>query len=264
MTTGMVAMLWLALVAAPASRGRAQEMGPGVQEVRDCVERNLPKSGRQLVRLERSDPAGKMRSLEATAFWKPDAEDHARFLIRIEAPPDERGCAFLMLERDRGTDIWTYLPELRAVRRISPRAVSGSFFGTDFTYEDILELQQESEHARIERLPDADVDGRPVQVLSAVPAADSGSDYSRVVTLVDRETCVPLRTDLYGKAHELAKQVRVAWEDVGRQGGRWRPRKIVLRDFAKGTESRLIFGRGDWQMEVPDRLFHQSELTKGH
>jgi hypothetical protein len=253
----------LALLLSVAAPGAAQELGPGVAEVRDCMARNLPRSGRQPLRVERTDRSGNTRALEATAFWKRGADGQGRFLVRIEAPPDERGAAFLLLASENGNDLWAYLPDLRAVRRITGRAVSGSFFASDFTYEDIVQLQGEARAARIELLADAEIDGRPVRVLSGVPAPGSGSQLGRVVTFVDRETCVALRTELYGPGGSLVKEMRIAFADVERQGDGWRPRAVAMRHLEQGSESRLVFGAGEWNVELPDRLFSQNELAKG-
>lgn len=257
---GFFLTAWIAL----ASAVGAQELGPGVQEVRDCIEGNAPRAGRQSIRLERTDRGGVTRTLEATAWWKRDGQDRSRFLVRIEAPPDERGSAFLFLERDDGeNDLFTYLPELRTVRRISNRTVSGSFFGTDFSYEDIVELQGEAEHASLALLPDEEIEGRRVRVLEAIPGPDSGSAYRRVVSRIDAETCVALHVDMYGKGEQPVKELRVAWQDVEQDDGRWRPRKVSIQDRENRSETRLLLGKGDWSSEVSDRLFNQSELAKG-
>lgn len=254
--------LGLAL-ALPAGVG-AQELGEGVQEVRDCAEKNAPRAGRQQLRLERTDRGGGKRTLEATAWWKRDEGDRTRFLVRVEAPLDERGSAFLFIEREDGeNDLFTYLPELRTVRRISNRTVSGSFFGTDFSYEDVVEFQGEAEHARVELLPDEELEGRRVRVLEATPAPGAGSAYERVVSRIDAETCAVLQVDMFAEAGRRSKEMRVAWADVEKDGDYWRPRKVLIRDLDKGTETLLELGKGDWQAEVSDRLFNQSELAKG-
>lgn len=252
-----------AIVLSLPFRAQAQGVGAGVQEIRDCIEDNFPDFGKQKAVLERTDPAGSKRTLEATSYWKQTPEGRLRFLLRIDAPPDERGSAFLLIEDTNGRDLFAYLPELRTVRRLSGRAVSGSMFGTDFSYEDIVELQNQAEHSRIERLPDAEHEGRKVRVLSATPTAGSESAYSRVVSFVDAETCVVLRTELYGDSEQLDREIGVSWTDVDKQGERWRPRKISLVDHRKGSQSVLQLGDGDWTTEVPDRLFNQSELAKG-
>jgi hypothetical protein len=150
------------LAAAP---GAAQGVDADVAKIHACVERNVPRAGRQEMRLEMHDSSG-TRTLEAVACWKSDEQGRTRLLYRINAPTDVRGSAFLFRERDGAHDIWSYLPELRTVRRVTARGESVPFFGSDFTYEDVLELQAEARYARIERRPDTELDGRPVNVIS--------------------------------------------------------------------------------------------------
>ena len=242
----------------------SQELGEGVQQVRDCMERNLPNASRQDVVLERTEKAGGTRRLEASALWKRDAEGRSRFLVRVEAPPDERDTAFLVIEREGSNDMFTYLPELRTVRRITSRTVSGSFFGTDFSYEDMLELQSVSKHAKIERKPDGELAGRPVYVLASTPAPDSGSAYARVVSYVDRESCVPLRAELFGKPTQIAKEMTIAWEDVEKRGERWVPKKVSVRNLEKESTSTLVVEKLELDPDLPDALFTQGQLAKGH
>lgn len=253
-----------ALLPALALPSAAQEPGPGVQEVRECVERNAPSSVRGNGALERVDAQGDLRRYEASFFWKRDEQDRSRFLVRIEAPPDERGSAFLLLQGEDGEDLFSYLPELGKVRRITSRTLSGSLFGTDFSYEDVLLVQSAASRAGVERLPDAEAQGRPVYVLAATPPPDSGSAYQRTVARIDRETCVLLEADLYGQAEKVAKQVRVAFPDVEKHGTRWLPKKVVLQDLEDGTESRLVIDKAKWDAEIPDRFFSEAELVKGH
>jgi hypothetical protein len=252
-------LLGAALVA--ASPGAAQPPDADVAKLRACVERNVPRAGRQEVRLEMQDAAG-ARTLEAIAFWKPGERGQTRLLYRIGAPSDERGSAFLVRERDGAHDLWTYLPETRAVRRVTARGVSLPFFGSDFTYEDVLELQAEARYASVEMRPDAELDGRRVRVVSARPAFED-SAYGEIVSFVDAETCVVLRVALHDRAGALAKEMRVAWSDVRREGDAWRPGVVSMRDVARGTTSRLVFGRGEWNAEIPESLFEPNELAKG-
>jgi hypothetical protein len=253
-----------ALLSTPTAPTSAQELGPGVQEVRECMERNAPDSVRGEGALERTDAQGETQRYEASFFWKRDEQDRSRFLVRIEAPPDERGSAFLLLQREGGEDLFSYLPELGKVRRITTRTLSGSLFGTDFSYEDVLLMQSAASRTGVERQPDAEAQGRPVYVLSVTPPPDSGSAYRRMVARVDRETCVLLEGDLYGQGEKVAKQVRVAFPDVEKHGTRWLPKKVVLQDLEDGSESRLVIAEAKWDAEIPDRFFSEAALVKGH
>jgi hypothetical protein len=162
------------------------------------MERNLPeRTARQKVAFERRDRAGNERRIDTTVWWKRDAQERSRVLALVEAPPDERGTGFLMIEGETGTELFSYLPELGRVRRVTSRSAS-SFLGTDLSFEDLEELQTVASRARVERLPDATFAGRPVYVLVGKPGAASESAYERVVSQIDRETCVSLRTSLEG------------------------------------------------------------------
>jgi hypothetical protein len=207
------------------------------------------------------DAAG-ARSLEALVYWKPDERGQTQLLYRIAAPADVRGSAFLFRERDGAHDIWTYLPETRAVRRVTARGISLPFFGSDFTYEDILELQGEARYARIDKRSYAKLDGRPVHVLSARPALED-SAYGEVVSYVDTDTCVVLRVALHDRLGILKKEMRVAWSDVRREGDVWRPGVVSMYDLVRDSKSRLVFGRSDGDAALPDSLFEPNELAKG-
>jgi outer membrane lipoprotein-sorting protein len=159
--------------------------------------------------------------------------------------------------------MFTYLPELRKVRRITSRTISGTFLGTDFSYEDLEELQSVSDRASVTRLADAQVEGRPVAVLSGTPAVDSGSSYRRVVSYVDHESCVALRTLLYQSGDQPQKELVVDWRDVERRGQRWVPRKATLRNLEDGSETRILIEKLELDVDIPDRLFSESELAKG-
>jgi outer membrane lipoprotein-sorting protein len=257
--------LALALLLALPAPGRGEELAPGVEEVRRCMQRNLPEqSARQRVALQRTTRSGDSLRLGAELFWKRAADGRARVLVRVEEPPDERGVAFLLIEGEDGNDMFTYLPEFKTVRRITSRAVSGSFLGSDFSYEDVAELQQVARHARVERLPDDAVEGRPAHVLSGAPAPGSGSAYEKIVSYVDRETCTLARAVFLSSSGAPVKELSVPFAELTKHGERWLPRKVVLRDLQKESETRLLVEEVELDVELSDRLFTQGELARGH
>ncbi len=258
--TCLFAFLLVALL--PASRNAAEALAPEVLEVKECAERNFPqRSARQKLVLERSVKGAEPRRLEASLLWKRAEDGLARLRVTVEAPETERGTAFLLIEREGEDDMFSYLPEYRRVRRITSRAITGSFLGTDLSYEDFQEIQGLAEHARVERLPDASIGGRAVYVLLGTAAPEARSSYERVRSFFDRESCVLLRAELSGKG--VDREVEVAWSDVEHVGERWIPKHLVVRDREKESETRLSILETEWDIELPDRLFTESELGKG-
>jgi hypothetical protein len=244
----------------------ARELGPGVEEVTACVERNAPKlSSRQEVMLVRKTHAGQSLDLRATLWWKRAKDGRSRLLARVDEPPDERGTAFLLIEREGRNDMFSYLPEYQKVRRITARSLTGSFLGSDFSYEDVAELQRLADHAKVERLADGAVEGRPTYVLAGYPAADSGSAYQKVVSQFDRETCVLSRVEFFGAGPEPVKEMRVPFADAAKHGDRWIPRKVTVVDREEESETTLTVLGIELDVDIPDKKFTETELNRtGH
>ena len=104
-------------------------------------------------------------------------------------------------------------------------------FGTDFSYEDFERLLGMAADASRTRLPDAELEGRPVYVLEGRPAPDSGSAYERVVTFVERERCVALRTESWERAGGLRKLLEADPQQITREGSDWIARSQKLSDL---------------------------------
>lgn len=244
--------------------GSARAADPAVEEVQTCARRNLPDStARQSILLESKDAAGSGQRLEAQMLWRRTEEGRSQVRIIVEAPPDVRGTGFLLLERADGADMFSYLPEMGRVRRLSGRAISGSLFGTDFSYEDVERLQLTAEGSSVSRLPDAEVEGRKAYVLAATLAPGSESAYERVVTYVDRETCVALRTDLEAKGGVAAKQVTAAFAEVKQVGTRWVPHLLTVNDAETGRSTTLTIRKIDLDVKLSPGEFSETALLKG-
>lgn len=249
-------LLWMPIAAAAAD--------PAVDEVQACARRNLPEtSARQQIVLEAVDASGAGQRIEAELFWRRAKDDHSQVLVRVERPADLRGSAFLLLEREGGYDLFSYLPSLQKVRRLTGSAISGSLFGTDFSYEDFQRLQSVGSGATVTRLPDADLADRPTFVIAALPPVDAGSAYHRVVSWIDRETCVLLRADLETAGERVAKQLLADPAQVRAVGTRHIPHLVTLDDREKNTRTTLTIEKIEFDVPLSDSLFSESALTKG-
>lgn len=236
-----------------------------LEEIEVCMRENSPrKSMIQDATITTVDDTGANRVQEAKFYWKRDEDRLSRIFMLVESPLDLRGAAFLMIERrDRPDDMWMYLPEIRKVRRISSRTVSGSLFGTDFSYEDIQHLQPGFKDGVGARLPDSEIGGRGVHVVQTEPDPEMGSGYSRIVSYLDGQYCVPLKIEFYEESNGLRKVLTVDPTKVTREANTWIPRDLVLRDLDRETESHFVATDVEIDVEIPDRRFTQTQLAKG-
>jgi hypothetical protein len=209
------------------------------QVIRSCMQQNLPKStSAQSIELRARDRGGYEQVLEADVYWKRYAEDQARVMMYFREPVDIRGARFLVVEKQPQNDMYIYMPALFKVRKVTSRNISNSIMGTDFSYEDFERLQGMLSDLRAEQFPDDTLAGRPVHVLMSYPPETSG--YVKVATYIDKESCIPLRIDLYESGHELRKELSVKPSDIMQQDGIYYPRELVIKDLKQKTETRLI------------------------
>lgn len=235
----------------------------GVEEVEKCVRANAPESTSiqtgELVSLGRS---GADRKQEAKIYWKRSPEGLSRVFMEIEAPSDLRGSSYLLLQKEGRNDMFVYLPSLKKVRRISSRTISGSLFGTDFSYEDMERLQTLGSTQHSERQPDAELDGRPVYVVSSSPDPETGSAYEKVVSFVDRETCVPLKIEFYESGGSLRKVMTADPAKLHQAGHMWVPMNLRMKDLKRESESKLAIEEVEIDVEIPDRRFSQGQMGR--
>jgi hypothetical protein len=185
-------------------------------------------------------------------------------MVRIENPPELRGSSYLVIEKPGSLDIFVYLPEYQKVRRITPHALAGSLFGTDFSYEDMLRLRHLFENQKMERQPDETLDERAVYVMQLIPPPDAGSSYERVQVWVDQVKCVPLRMKFFAKGGALAKELSTDPASIAQHGDVWFASSLRLRDLHEQTETTLELGDVEIDTELPDRLFSERALAQGN
>ena len=253
-----------ALLLAAAPTVAADSMQATVEEIRSCVTKNAPaKTMRQRSKLESVDRSGDTRTLDVKSDWKLYEGGLSKVIMRIQAPPDLRGSAFLMIEREgRSEDLFSYLPELDKVRRITMRAAGGSLFGSDFSYEDMVRLQNLAGAANTVVLADDEVEGRSAWVIEATPTPGEASEYARVVGYIDKERCVPLKAEFYDAGGTVHKLLTVPPDRVVREGEGWVPMEVAMENKQNGTRSRLIIREIELDIDIPDRNFSQSMLQR--
>lgn len=234
-------------------------------EVQSCIERSAPRiSLKENISLLVSDDKGVVSEMSAEVYWKRFENDLSKAVIRFTDPPHKSRIA-LLLEQSDDMDaepaMTIYLPELRSTRRIVGTALNGSMFGTGFSYDDFAQLQHVINHRKVRILDAEELDGRANYVLETLPNSEY-SDYRRVVTLIDKEWCIPVRTRFYGVGGQLFKEMLVVMEDVRQLGDRVIPYRTVLSEHTGGhTEIRV--NEVEVDADLRDRIFTPSDLGRG-
>ena len=232
-------------------------------DIEACVRQNMPgDSMTQTFRLVVKDRVGTEHTLRAKMFWEMDSETQLSNLrLDFDSPPELRGAALLVRGRKPESDMLMYLPELGKVRRITPRMASGSLLGTDFSYDDFLRLQEMFSNLETERLADEELAGRSVYVTRARPPP--GSEYDRIRSSIDQETCVPLRVEFHEPGRQEPVKVLTVdpaklWEAESRRI----PREILLEDEKAGTSTRVVIEQLEIGVPINRKRFSETDLVQ--
>jgi hypothetical protein len=262
----ILAVLWIPLSTIRANTAQAADpTAMSVDDIRDCVEKAGPQRSSVQTGVLRTVEGDTVNESEAKFYWKKFDDGLSRALIRFSSPPDLRGSAVLVIEMadDADSDIFMYLPEFRSVRRITAGMMSGSMFGTDFTFEEFERLYGLTQEMESKRIADTDVEGRATFAIETTPKEGEESAYTRVVQHIEQERCVPLKTEFFGTTPEPVKVMSTDPAKLSKVGGAWFPDQIVMRDIETGTHTTVSMKKTEVDIDVPDRTFSQRSMSRG-
>ncbi|MCY4428987.1 MAG: outer membrane lipoprotein-sorting protein [Rhodospirillales bacterium] len=186
------------------------------------------------------------------------AEDGDRTVFVFENPRDVKGTAFLVhAHKEEADDQWLYLPALKRVKRISSSNQSGSFMGSEFSYEDLGSVEVEKYAHRL--IGDEACGDVQCTVLERVPL-DDDSGYSRQLIWLDSELRT-VQVQFFDRRDEHLKTM-VA-EDFEKFLDRfWRSRKITMTNHLTGKSTVLVWSAFDFETDLDLGDFTRTALRR--
>jgi outer membrane lipoprotein-sorting protein len=261
----------LLVVSALAMAASAQALGDPAaataQEIQHCVQQNFPDDSMvQTIAMVSVDRLGIERVLEAEMWWQKNQDTHlSNVLMTFDNPPELRGAAMLVIEKKPHNDMFMFLPELGKTRRITTQMVQGNMMGTDYSYEDFQRLQGLLTGLDSKRLPDEAIADRKVFVTESTPS-DASSEYSRIRSWIDQETCVPLQVEFFSKdSAEPIKRMSTQAASVTKEKTGYMPREIAMKDLRTETATTIKIEKLRVSVPIDRKRFSQTELERhGH
>jgi hypothetical protein len=253
----------LAMAAAPQTLPDPASMT--AQEIQHCVQQNFPDDSMiQTLKMVSLDRLGIEKVLEAEMWWQKNQDTRlSNVLMTFDNPPELRGASVLIIEKKPQNDMFMFLPELGKTRRITSSMVSGNMMGTDFTYEDFSRLQGLIGNLEAQREADEQIAGRTAFVTVSHPKAGTDSDYERIRSVIDQQTCVALRVEFFEKGlAEPAKVLTVDPTKLTQIKTGWMPLEIRMEDLKVGSSTHLVIDKLEVGVPIAKKLFSQSELER--
>jgi hypothetical protein len=200
----------------------------------------------------------KSRSLEIKAMRGKDGM--LRSMVRFTKPAEVNGTTFLVVEKkDALPDQYVFVPKAKRVRPITAGNASSSFFGSDFTFADLMPLpMSEKDKVDVQKLPDSDVGGQPVYVLQVTPKIE-GAPYGRVVAYVHKELLLPLKIEFFDNARAPLKTMRV--KKLQKVGTEQVPVEVEMK-AESGSRTELVLEQVDPQAPLTEADFTEEAMQR--
>lgn len=169
------------------------------------------------------DPLGRKSQRKVIKRTLEDGSNPDKTLGVFLEPLDIKGTVMLTYENSYGPDEqWLYLPSLKRTKKINAENKSGSFLGTEFSWEDISTTElskyhynytgETDKHWIVEKTPNYEFSG-----------------YSKEVTMVNKTNYQTEIIEFYDKKGDLLKKLEMSkWEQY--QDRYWRPRYFKMEN----------------------------------
>ena len=256
-----IATLLLLVLAAPAYAADAEFL-----KVYSCMRANVPDTIRaQEIEFDSTDRTGGIRVIRGKLTAKRE-DGLARISIRITAPTNVSGAAYLVRERagNPEDDMFVFLPGVGRVRHITGAFASGSLLGTDFSYADAKIIQNTFTGADGKLEAASEVDQRPTHVLTLTPTKKmKNPTYSLVRMWLDQKTCVPLKADFY-QGDKLRKQLTASASALTQSGKFWYLSQFEMNDLKEGSKTQIKFGNVEGDVKASAAMFDPNGFYKGN
>ena len=175
-------------------------------------------------------------------------------LVRFTAPARDAGNATLQL----GNATYVFNPKLNQVIKLPASAMSQSWMGSDFSYDDLSRSEKVIDDYSHRLIETKTIGGKRAHVIESVPKRGVPVVWGKQVLTV-RADGVLLSVEYYD---QVGRRVRIMTADkIATLGGRPYPTVMTMRTDAKpGQYTRVTTKSAEFNIDMPAYLFTKSNL----
>ncbi|MGB0922108.1 MAG: outer membrane lipoprotein-sorting protein [Alphaproteobacteria bacterium] len=200
-----------------------------------------------------------VRQLRIKSWEDPNATGQDRGLIVFDEPRDVAGTALLTHAHPAEDDKqWLYLPASAKVKRISGSNQTGSFMGSEFSFEDFS--SNSLEKYTYAWLRDELCDEDQCWVIERVPT-NPNSGYTRQLAWVDKAEFRLRRVDFFDKREKLLKTL-IADDYKLHLERFWRAHTLTMENHLTRKSTILTWKEIAFQVGLQEQDFTQGALKR--
>jgi len=193
--------------------------------------------------------------------YSKDGPKGKRAVIVFQKPDTVAGTRFLTMENPDGADDrWIFLTGQSKVRRIAASDGSGSFVGTDFSFDDISSASRNAALDTHTLLREEELDGAACYVIQSTPK-DSSYQYSKMIQWIVKDTKITVKIELYDKKNTLVKVAEMS--GLKEVQGRLITTVTKMTTLAAGTSTTIYMDIIEYDKNIPEGVFTTAYLETG-
>ncbi len=256
--TALLLLFSFMVQAAPPPGDTLEEQGQHIFETQDDMNVGYRDAQADMY-MKLYNAAGQESRREMLMRFLEVRDDADKTLITFHFPRDIKGTGLLTFEHiEKGDDQWLYLPALKRVKRIASENKSGSFVGSEFSYEDIS--SHKPEKYTFKYLREDTHEGEPVWVTERYPKALS-SGYSKIITWVKQSNFQTVKQEFFDRKGAALKVQHVTGLRLYLEKY-WRPSKVSMDNLQTKKKTILEFLEWKFQQGLKESLFRKRSLER--
>ena len=199
------------------------------------------------------------QSIRDLAMKTLEGERGDKSISTFLSPADVKGTKTLTHEHmNRDDDQWLYLPALKRVKRIASSNKSGSFMGSEFSYEDIGNQNYQKFTYRGEA-KEVMLNEIPCYQSERVPN-ESNSGYTKEIVWVDKTNFLVQQIEYYDRKQELLKTAK--FSEHKQLQGIWRVGKIEMKNHQNDKSTILTWKEDKIKVGLTPKEFNRRVLKQ--
>ncbi len=188
-----------------------------------------------------------------------EGENGDKSLMIFLTPADVKGTKMLTHEHlNKDDDQWMYLPALKRVKRIASRNKSGSFMGSEFSYEDTANASWKK-YIYKDDLEEVDLNGMKCYKGTRIPK-DKNSGYTKQITWIDKKNFLVQKMEYFDRKKEHLKTA--IFSEYKNISGIWRMGKIEMTNHQNSKQTILQWSDDKIKVGLKDKDFTKRKLKR--
>jgi outer membrane lipoprotein-sorting protein len=176
-----------------------------------------------------------------------------RAIFRIISPKKDKGITTLR----RGKEMWNFFPKINKVIKVPPSMMMGSWMGSDFTNDDLVQETKLVEEYNLELITDSET-----FLIILTPKEDTVSLWGQIDYLIQKDPLLPLKQSFFD---DYGTKVReLVYKDPKVFGEKLLPSAMEMIPLNKpGHFTKLFYNQLKFDPEgVSEKSFSLRELKK--